>query len=87
LRARLVMVTVAPGRTAPDGSLTMPPMLPYTAWAFERAGKRGTRSPHKRRTQTRRIAALQLDDVGDVEGINTRSVLVTRQGASLVTFG
>jgi len=39
LRSTLVMVTVAPGMVAPVESLTVPAMLPYTAWAAAGAGQ------------------------------------------------
>ena len=39
LRSTLVMVTVAPGMAAPVESLTVPAMLPYTAWAAAGAGQ------------------------------------------------
>src|SRR5918994_7536902 len=58
LRARLTMVMVAPGRTAPDESRTVPPMLPYTAWAVERAGssrRRNAARPQRTITRVRDI--------------------------------
>jgi hypothetical protein len=38
---------VTPGRTAPLESLTLPPMLPYTAWAAHGAGKTVAVNPQR----------------------------------------
>jgi len=52
LRSTLVIVTVAPGTIAPDESVMMPPMLPYTACALALTGA-NKRSTARRRSEYR----------------------------------
>src|SRR4029453_19672842 len=54
LRSRLVTVTLAPGRAAPLGSVTMPAMLPYTAWACAEPAPRQTANDANNRRSGRR---------------------------------